>query len=90
MPKENKIEGFVFPLKYTVKAMGLNNDKFEEIVLKTIKPHCEKIFMKSLKHKISKNSKYLSVSIDVKVLNRENLDLLYKDLTDNKKILMRL
>tara|TARA_Y100001936_G_scaffold237270_1_gene267664 strand:- start:790 stop:1062 length:273 start_codon:yes stop_codon:yes gene_type:complete len=90
MSEEIQAEGFIFPLKYTVKAMGINEKSFEALVLKIIKPHCEKIFLRSIKHKVSKNKKYLSVSIDVEVLNREQLDSLYGELTRNEKILMRL
>lgn len=83
-------QGFEFPCDYEVKAMGLDDGRFHEVVISIIERHCETIRMDTLRTRASRAGKYVSVSLVVVAQSREQLDAIYDDLTAHEKVLMRL
>ena len=83
-------QGFEFPCDYEIKAMGLEDGRFHEVVIEVIERHCETIRMDTLRTRTSRAGKYVSVSLVIVAQNREQLDAIYDDLTAHDKVLMRL
>ena len=83
-------QGFEFPCDYEVKAMGLDDGRFHEVVISIIERHCETIRMDTLRTRASRAGKYVSVSLVVVAQSREQLDAIYDDLTSHEKVIMRL
>ena len=83
-------KGLVFPCDYQIKAMGLDDGSFHEVVIGIIRGHCDRIREDSLRTRASSAGKYISVSIVIEAHSREQLDAIYDDLTAHEKVLMRL
>ena len=82
--------GFEFPCEFQIKAMGLDDGNFREVVLEIIGRHCKAIRHDSLKTRASRGGKYVSISVVIEAASRAQLDAIYDDLTAHEKVLMRL
>ena len=83
-------QGFEFPCEYQIKAMGIDDGSFHELVIEIIRRHCDSVREDSLRTRPSSAGKYVSVSIVIEASSREQLDAIYDDLTADEKVLMRL
>jgi len=83
-------QGFEFPCEYQIKAMGLDDGGFHEVVLQIIRRHCSDVHEDSVRTRASRTGKYVSVSVVIDASSREQLDAIYDDLTAHDKVLMRL
>jgi hypothetical protein len=86
----NDAAGFEFPCDFQIKAMGLDDGRFHEIVLEIVGRHSDRIRTDSLSQRPSRGGKYVSVSIVIEATSRAQLDAIYDDLTAHEKVLMRL
>ncbi len=82
--------GMVFPCRFRIKAMGLDEDNFDALVVQIIRRHCPDISAGAVSLKPSKNGKYVSVTVDIEAQSRAHLDAIYDDLTAHNRVLMRL
>lgn len=86
----NDESGFKFPCEYAIKAMGLAEPGFEATVIEIVRPHAPDLDVESIRTKPSRNGRFLSVTILIEAVSRDQLDAIYDDLTAHEKILMRL
>lgn len=82
--------GFEFPCAYQIKAMGLDDGRFQQVVVEIIRRHCDRLHEDSLRTRPSSGGKYVSVSVVIQAESRAQLDAIYDDLTAHDKVLMRL
>ena len=82
--------GLEFPCQFQIKAMGLDDGSFHEVVIEIIRRHCDKVDEDGLRTRASRGGKYVSVTVVIEASSREQLDAIYDDLTAHKKVLMRL
>ncbi|MCB1788963.1 MAG: DUF493 domain-containing protein [Gammaproteobacteria bacterium] len=82
--------GFEFPCDYEIKAMGIDDGAFHEVVVEIIRRHCDRVRDDSVRSRASRGGKYVSVSVTIEASSREQLDAIYDDLTAHDKVLMRL
>ena len=83
-------QGFQFPCEYQIKAMGVDDGSFHEVVIEIIRRHCDKVNEDSVRTRPSSAGRYISVSIVIEASSREQLDAIYDDLTAHDKVLVRL
>jgi len=88
--KTDEPKGLEFPCEFQIKAMGLDDGRFHEVVIGIIRRHCDKVRDDSMRTRASRAGKYVSVSIVIEAGSREQLDAIYDDLTAHDKVLMRL
>lgn len=86
----NDAPGFEYPCDFEIKAMGLDDGRFHELVIEIVERHCDTIRMDTLRTRASSGGKYVSVSLTIIAQDRAQLDAIYDDLTSHDKILMRL
>ena len=67
--------------------MGLNTEAFEGIAIKLINKHVPDLGEGAIVSKLSKNGKYLGLTITIHAVSQEQLDNLYRDLTSEPLIL---
>lgn len=79
IPKEDSL--IEYPCDFTIKVMGASIPEFREAVLKIAKRHDNGFNDNKVAEKYSKGNKYLSLSIKIVAVNREQLDALYTELT---------
>lgn len=82
--------GFEFPCAYQIKAMGVDDGSFHEVVVGIVRRHCDTVDEDSLRARSSSGGRYVSVSIVIQAQSRAQLDAIYDDLTAHDKVLMRL
>ncbi len=89
-PTTAEPEGMTYPCRFKVRAMGLDEDDFDALVVEIIRRHCPDVHEGAVSIRPSKNGKYISVSVDIEARSREHLDAIYDDLTAHDRVLMRL
>jgi len=83
-------EALDFPCEYPVKVMGLNTKKFIKEIILIIEKHTGEIPESSISYKISKNAKYISLTVLVNAPARSFLEDIYLDLRASKSVLVLL
>jgi hypothetical protein len=79
-----------FPCKFPVKAMGRSEDGFEVLVTKLILSHAEIIAGEPVTTNASGSGNFISVTVTIEALSKDQLDRIYQDLTDCKQVLVAL
>lgn len=77
-----------FPCEFVIKIFGPASDEFELQTLTIIRRHIKDIAENALKSRLSKDGKYLALTITMPVDSREQLDSIYQELSSNPLILM--
>lgn len=75
-----------FPCELNVKAMGLSEHPLEEIICEIAQVHCTEIFPDTLSSKASRSGKYRSITVMVKLDNKEQAVSLYQALGQREEI----
>lgn len=79
-----------FPCEFSVKAMGLNEPGFHELVVQIVRTHCQELDEDCSNTRPSKNGKWLSVTVTLQATSKAQLDAIYMDLTTHEKVTMSL
>lgn len=79
-----------FPCRFPVKAMGRNEDDFEQLVKQIVFRHADSHAGEAVRIQPSAQGNFLSVTITIEATSKEQLDRIYQDLTDCEQILMAL
>ena len=77
-----------FPSEFIIKIFGKASDQFEIEALTIIRNYVSYLPENSLRSRLSKDSKYLALTITIMAENREQLDEIYRDLSANPHVLM--
>jgi len=81
---------FEFPCDVPVKVFGRNEDEFREAVLEIVKSRFPAFQKSDVSQRLSKQDRYLSLTVTVWVDNRSQLDALYTELSAHEAVLMLL
>ena len=89
---DDKAKGFEFPCDYEIKVMGLNDEHFNEVVLTILNRHCteQPLTVEQMRHKVSRNGKYVSVSVVIQARSMAHLDAIYAEMSEHEAVLARL
>jgi putative lipoic acid-binding regulatory protein len=79
-----------FPCRFPIKAMGRNGNDFESVVTGIVFRHAELYVGEEVRVRPSAEGNFLSVTVTIEALSRDQLDRIYQDLTDCEQILMAL
>ena len=77
-----------FPCEFVIKVFGHASNEFELQTLTIIRHHIQDLAENSIKSRLSKDGKYLALSITMPVDSREQLDAIYQELSANPMVLM--
>jgi uncharacterized protein len=78
-----------FPCSFPLKVMGLNNELFEPVVRTVFETFVQTGPITYTK-KLSKTSKYVSITATFTAVSREQLDALYRALNSHELVMMTL
>jgi uncharacterized protein len=84
----NGSELLKFPCDFIIKIFGYATEEFEKAALTIVHKHVPNIAENALQLRLSKNGKYLAISVTVHVESKEQLDNIYRDLSSSPQILM--
>src|SRR5688572_24211474 len=79
-----------FPCEFIIKVFGNSTDEFETTVISIVKNHILDLRENSFTTRLSKDEKYLAITITVNVNSREQLDNLYRELSASPLVLLAL
>ncbi|ORU93850.1 MAG: transcriptional regulator [Cycloclasticus sp. symbiont of Poecilosclerida sp. N] len=79
-----------YPCKFTIKTMGYSHVELDLIVVEIIRRHIPQISEKAVQSKFSKSKKYISLSISITAQSKQQMDAIYRDLSDCEHVLMSL
>ena len=85
----NKTTLLEFPCQFPIKIIGSNSQKFLDEIKKIILKHFPDFKENnSLSHKMSQQSNYMAISIEVLATSQAMLDEFYKEVTKHPDIKM--
>ena len=79
-----------FPCEFPIKAMGRADDDFDALVVTIIRRHSPEFTDATVRKRLSRGGKYVSVTVTIQAQSQEQLDKLYMELSANEQVLMAL
>ncbi len=79
-----------FPCSFPIKAMGMDMDDFDGLVVSIVKKHVTDLGDAAVKSRASKGGKYISVTVVVEAQSKQQLDNIYMELTAHERVIMAL
>ena len=90
MSDDNQETLLEFPCEFPIKMMGRDGGDFQEIAVVLVERHAGKISVDAIKTSPSSNGNFVSVTVTIVAESQEQLDNIYRDLTDHDDILVAL
>lgn len=87
---QNETNLLQFPCEFPIKAMGFNSSDFDCHVVEIVRRHAPDIAEGAIHSRLSKSSKYISITITIKAESKNQLDAIYQDLSASQMVLMAL
>ena len=79
-----------FPCPFPIKAVGLNDGGFENLVVELIGRHAALPAEGAVTSRDSRGGKYLSVTVTITATGLAQLDDIYRELSADKRVVMAL
>lgn len=79
-----------FPCRFPIKAMGRQNDEFEEMVVAIVSEHAELWPDEPVRASKSTAGNFVSITVVIEAQSQQQLDAIYQGLTDCSQVLMAL
>jgi len=79
-----------FPCSFPIKLMGRETDEFRRTVRKLVEKHTGPLEDDAVESSLSRNGRFVSVTITVVAESREQLDNIYRDATAHDDVIMAL
>ncbi len=79
-----------FPCQFPIKAMGKAEDDFDILVVSIIRRHVADLSENAVKSRLSKEGKFVSITVTVNAESKQQLDNIYLELTAQEKVLWAL
>ncbi len=77
-----------YPCDFPIKIMGTSQAGFAQTVVDIVRRHAPDFDPGTLEMRVSRAKKYLSVTATIRVTSREQLDALYRELSDHPLVVM--
>ena len=89
MPDEPELESLLaFPCDFPIKIMGQTQPGFAQAVLAVVTRHAPDFDAATMEMRNSREGKYLSLTVPIRAVSREQLDELYRELCDHPRVKM--
>ena len=79
-----------FPSVFPVKVMGANQDDFKRLVVEIIQKHATISVDEVVTSRLSRNGRFVSVTVHINAEGQEQLDAIYRELSAHERVLMML
>ena len=87
MSEESLLE---FPCDFPIKVMGKDSPEFRAMALALIESHTGPLESERIKTALSRNGRFVSITVTVNAQSQEQLDDIYRDVSGHPAILMAL
>ncbi len=79
-----------FPCQFPIKAMGRDAERVEKALLDAVERHAPDTPRDEITRRASRTGKFSSITITITADSKEQLDNIYRDLTDSDDVTMAL
>ena len=79
-----------FPCEFPIKLMGRDTPSFRNTVRSLVEKHTGRLSDDAIQSSLSRNGRFISITITVNAQSRQQLDDIYRDATDHAEVLMAL
>jgi putative lipoic acid-binding regulatory protein len=79
-----------FPCSFPIKLMGRETDEFRQTARELVEKHTGPLDDEAIQSALSRNGRFVSVTITVVAESREQLDNIYRDATAHDDVIMAL
>lgn len=90
MTSEERISVLEFPCRFPIKAMGRQSAEFERVVSEIIFAHARLVRGESVKIRPSTAGNYISITAVIEAESQNQLDTIYRSLTECELVLAAL
>lgn len=90
MTNDNQESLLEFPCEFPIKMMGRVGGDFRQTAVVLVEKHAGKIADDAIKTAPSRKGNFLSVTVTIVAKSQEQLDDIYRELTDHDEILVAL
>jgi putative lipoic acid-binding regulatory protein len=87
MADESAIE---FPCSFPIKMMGHDTPEFRATARALVEKHAGAVADDAVQATLSRNGRFVSVTVTITATSQEQLDAIYRDVTSHDDVLMAL
>lgn len=79
-----------FPCSFPIKVMGRRDPGFRERAVALIEKHAGRIDANSVRSSPSRNGRFTAITVTINAVSQQQLDAIYRDLSDASEVLVAL
>lgn len=79
-----------FPCEFPIKVMGANEPDFPNHARQLVANHVDDLLAGDIESRVSRNGRFVAVTIRIQARSRSQLDAIYRSLSDSDRVLMAL
>lgn len=79
-----------FPCEFPIKVMGANEPDFLNHARQLVANHVDDLLAGDIESRVSRNGRFVAVTIRIQARSRSQLDAIYRSLSDSDRVLMAL
>lgn len=87
MSDESPLE---FPCEFPIKMMGRDTPEFRATARALVEKHAGEVADDAVRAALSRNGRFVSVTVTITATSREQLDTIYREVTAHEDVLMAL
>ena len=87
MSEESALE---FPCAFPIKMMGRDTPEFRAAARALVEKHAGAVENDAVQAALSRNGRFVSVTVTITATSQQQLDAIYQDVTDHEDVLMAL
>lgn len=86
--QDNLASVIEYPCDFPIKVMGNSKPGFAQAIVEIVQRHAPDFDAATVEMRMSREKKYMSVTATVRAISREQLDALYRELSDHPMVVM--
>ncbi len=90
MGDEQKDSLLDFPCQFPIKMMGRDGDRFRRTAIALVEEHTGKLEESAIRSAPSSKGNFLSITVTIAAQSQDQLDNIYRALSDHEEILVAL
>ena len=79
-----------FPCEFPIKMMGRDTSDFRATARALVEKHAGEVADDAVKASLSRNGRFVSITVTITATSREQLDSIYQEVTAHEDVLMAL
>lgn len=86
----NDESALTFPCEFPIKMMGRDTPEFRATARALVENHAGAVGDEAIQAALSRNGRFVSVTVTITATSQQQLDDIYRDVSDHEDVLMAL